>query len=85
MKNQKYVDVRIKEERQKFIEKLEENGYIVDETLFNRNDIICGRFPIVVNLDDKKISMLGNVTTSACAFQSNVLVSQEEFLKSINL
>ena len=82
MREQQGVDIRNKEERQKFIDKLENKGYIVDETLFSRNDIISGIFPIIVDLKNKKISMMGNVTTSACAVQSKVLISQEEFWKS---
>ena len=84
MREQQGVDIRNKEERQKFIEKLENKGYIVDETIFSRNYIISGIFPIIVNLKNKKISMMGNVTTSACAVQSKVLISQEEFWKSLS-
>ena len=83
MKEQQGVDIRNKEERQKFIERLENKGYIVDETIFNKEDIISGIFPIIVDLKNKKISMMGNVTTSACAVQSKVLISPEEFWKSI--
>lgn len=85
MREQQGVDIRNKEERQKFIENLENKGYIVDETLFSRNDIISGIFPITVDLKNKKISMMGNVTTSACAVQSKVLISQEEFWESLSL
>lgn len=85
MREQQGVDIRNKEERQKFIERLENKGYIVDETIFNKEDIISGIFPIIVDLKNKKISMMGNVTTSACAVQSKVLISPEEFWKSINM
>ena len=78
------VDIKDKEERQKFIDSLESKGYIVDETRFSRNDIICGRFPIIVNLESKKIDMMGNTTVSAAAASSGILVTQEEFEKLIN-
>lgn len=81
MREQQFVDIRNKEERQKFIEKLETNGYEIDTTIFSRNDILCGIFPIVVNINNKKISMLGNVTTAAAAVSSGVLITKEEFEK----
>lgn len=85
MREQQFVDIGNKEERQKFIEKLETNGYEIDTTIFSKDDIICGIFPIVVNLNNKKISMLGNVTTAAAAVSSGVLITQAEFEKNINL
>ncbi len=79
MKEEKYVDIRNKEERKDFIKNLETKGYIIDEKYFKREDIIDGIFPIVVNITDKKIRMLGNVTTSAAAASSGVLINKEQF------
>ena len=79
MKEEKYVDIRNKEERKDFIKNLETKGYIIDEKYFKREDIIDGIFPIVVNITDKKITMLGNVTTSAAATSSGVLINKEQF------
>ena len=79
MIEEKYVDIRNKEERKDFIENLETKGYIIDKTFFNRDDIIGGIFPLVVDLTNKKINMIGNVTTSAAAVSSGVLISKEQF------
>ena len=79
MIEEKYVDIRNKEERKDFIENLETKGYIIDKTFFNRDDIIGGIFPLVVDLTNKKINMMGNVTTSAAAISSGVLISKEQF------
>ena len=79
MKEQYCVDIRKKEERIKLIETLEGKGYTVDTTSFNREDIICGIFPIVVNITNKKINMMGNVTISAAAIRRGVLIGKEEF------
>lgn len=79
MKEEKYVDIRNKEERKDFIKNLETKGYIINEKYFKREDIIDGIFPIVVNITDKKITMLGNVTTSAAATSSGVLINKEQF------
>ena len=79
MKEEKYVDIRNKEERKDFIENLETKGYIIDKIFFNRDDIIGGIFPLVVDLTNKKINMMGNVTTSAAAVSSGVLISKEQF------
>ena len=79
MIEEKCVDVRNKEERKDFIENLETKGYIIDKTVFNRDDIIGDIFPLVVDLTNKKINMMGNVTTSAAAVSSGVLISKEQF------
>ena len=79
MIEEQYVDIRNKEERKDFIENLETKGYIIYKTFFNRNNIIGGIFPLVINLTNKKINMMGNVTTSAAAISSGVLISKEQF------
>ena len=79
MIEQRCVDIRNKEERTEFIQTLEAQGYIIDETTFSRGDIISGIFPIVVNITNKKINMMGNVTTSAAAISSGLLISKEQF------
>ena len=56
MIEEKYVDIRNKEERKDFIENLETKGYIIDKTFFNKNDIIGGIFPLVIDLTNKKIN-----------------------------
>lgn len=81
MIEEKYVDIRNKEERKDFIENLETKGYIIDKTFFNRNDIIGGIFPLVIDLTNKKINMMGNVTTSAVAVSSGVLINKEQLFQ----
>ena len=83
MREEYYVDIRNKEERQKFIEELESNGYIIDNTIFSREDIICKVFPIIVDKNNKKISTMGNTTTAAGAASCGLLISKEECLKMI--
>lgn len=79
MRDVQCVDIRNKEERLEFIKVLETNGYTVDESIFNKEKIICDKFPIIVDIKNKKINMMGNVTVSAAAVSSGVLISREEF------
>ena len=79
MKEEKYVDIRNKEERKDFIKNLEAKGYTIDKTCFNIEDIIDGIFPIAVNITEKKFHMMGNVTTAAAAASSGVLINREQF------
>ena len=79
MKEEKYVEIKSKEEREDFIKNLEAKGYTIDKTCFNREDIISGIFPIVVNITEKKFRMMGNVTTAASAASSGVLINREQF------
>lgn len=79
MIEEQYVDIRNKEERKDFIENLETKGYKIDKTFFDRNNIISGIFPLAIDLTNKKINMMGNVTTSAAAISSGVLISKEQF------
>ena len=85
MRKSQCVDVRGKEERLKFIEKLEANGYEIDTTPFDRNEIINGVLPIVVDFNNKKISMMGNVTTAAAAASCGIVMKQAEFEKILHL
>ena len=77
MIEEQYVDIRNKEERKDFIENLETKGYKIDKIFFDRNNIINGIFPLIIDLTNKKINMMGNVTTSAAAISSGVLISNE--------
>ena len=79
MREKYCVDIGNKEERKNFIEKLESNGYIVDETIFSRKDIICNKLPIIVEMNNKIISMMGNVTVVAAAVSSRVIIKKDEF------
>ena len=79
MIEEQYVDIRNKEERKDFIENLETKGYKIDKTFFDRNNIISGIFPLAIDLTNKKINMMGNVTTSAAAISRGVLISKEQF------
>ncbi len=77
MIEEKYVEIKNKEEREDFIKNLEAKGYTIDKKYFNREDIIDGTFPIAVNITEKKIRMMGNVTTAAAAASSGVLINRK--------
>ena len=79
MRERQCVNVQGKIERQKFIEMLESKGYTIDDTIFSRNKIICNIFPIIVDIKNKKISMMGNITTSAAAVSCGIVMSKKEF------
>ena len=73
-----YVRPTSQEARIQLINYLEEQGfkYIRRAT---RESTIESVFPVIVDVKKKTIDYMGNVTVSACAAGSNVLISEEEF------
>ena len=72
--------------RAEFIELLEKNGYVLDESEFRpRQAIIDASLPINVNTADKNYSMMGNVTCAAAVATSGSLISVEEAYEKIDL
>ena len=69
-----------KESRQDLVEFLEQQGYECEEdNVTNREKVLNTRLPVVVNVIDRKYSMLHNVVCAAASIASNILVSEEEF------
>ena len=76
MKEQHLIDIRNRKERLGFIEFLEDNRYTLQEDKIN---IVNSIFPIVINLKNKTIANMGNITCSATAKTQNILESEQEF------
>ena len=69
-----------KESRKDLIEFLEQQGYVCEEdNVTNREKVLNTRLPVVVNVIDKKYSMLHNVVCAAASIASNMLICEEEF------
>ncbi len=69
-----------KESRSDLLEFLELQGYECEvDNVTNREKVLNTRFPVVVNVIDRKYSMLHNVVCAAASIASNMLISEEEF------
>ena len=69
-----------KESRKDLIEFLEQQGYVCEEdNVTNREIVLNTRLPVVVNVIERKYSMLHNVVCAAASIASNMLISEEEF------
>jgi len=69
-----------KESRRDLVEFLEMQGYECEEdNVTNREKVLNTRLPVVVNVIDRKYSMLHNVVCAAASIASNMLISEEEF------
>lgn len=81
-----YVKEKDKQERQSFIEYLEQHGFKCDEDeVTTRQSTIDSIFPIMVDTLHKKYGHLHNVTCSAAAATSARLVSAAEFYEHFPL
>ena len=75
-----FVREKGKEERQKLIGFLENNGYELDQYEPRSKNEICDDFlPIVINPLEKKYRMMGNVTCAAAAVSSGKMITAQEF------
>ena len=69
-----------KESRKDLVEFLEQQGYVCEEdNVTNREKVLNTRLPVVVNVIDRKYSILHNVVCAAASIASNMLISEEEF------
>ena len=69
-----------KESRKELIEFLEQQGYECEEdNVTNREKVLNTRLPVVVNVIDRKYTILHNVVCAAASIASNMLISEEEF------
>ncbi len=69
-----------KESRKDLVEFLEQQGYVCEEdNVTNRDKVLNTRLPVVVNVIDRKYSMLHNVVCAAASIASNMLISEEGF------
>ena len=75
-----HVYTEDKESRRDLVEFLEMQGYECEEdNVTNREKVLNTRLPVVVNVIDRKYSMLHNVVCAAASIASNMLISEEEF------
>ena len=76
------IDCRDKDKRLQLIEFLESKGYIViNDNVTNRELLIESKFPVLVNFEDKTITMYHTITSSAAAASSGILISIDDFYK----
>ena len=69
-----------KESRSDLLEFLELQGYECEvDNVTNRDKVLNTRLPVVVNVIDRKYSILHNVVCAAASIASNMLISEEEF------
>ena len=69
-----------KESRNDLLEFLEMQGYECEvDNVTNRDKVLNTRLPVVVNVIDRKYSILHNVVCAAASIASNMLISEEEF------
>ena len=75
-----YVHPHTQAERNELVEFLEEEGFICKEdNSFNRQEILESRFPLIIELREKSIYCMGNVTCAAAAATSRIIMSDKEF------
>ena len=75
-----YVKTKGKEERQKLISFLKEQGYRVDKDESRTPDEIEeSNLPLEIDLTDKIYRMMGNATCAAAAVSSGKVITAEEF------
>lgn len=75
-----HVYTEDKESRNDLLEFLEMQGYECEvDNVTNRDKVLNTRLPVVVNVIDRKYSMLHNVVCAAASVASNMLISEEEF------
>ena len=68
------------EDRVKLIEYLESEGFsCVEDHTYSRKDTIASRLPLVIDLDQKKIYRMGNVTTAAAAASTGIIMTDRDF------
>ena len=69
-----------KESRNDLLVFLELQGYVCEvDNVTNRDKVLYTRLPVVVNVIDRKYSILHNVVCAAASIASNMLISEEEF------
>ena len=77
-----FVGAKGREERQKLIIFLEDNGFRLDaDECRSKEEILDDFLPIIVNVEEKNYRMIGNVTCAAAAVQGGGVKTAEEFYK----
>ena len=75
-----FVSFFVKEDRIKLIEFLESEGfYCLNNQSYSRQATIDSGFPLVIEMKEKYIYHLGNVTCSAAAAGSGIIMSDKNF------
>lgn len=77
---QNYVHPATEEDRVKLIEYLESEGFsCVENQSYSRQDTIESRLPLVIELEQKKIYRMGNVTSAAAAAGTGIIMTDRDF------
>ena len=75
-----FVRVSDPDDRKKLIETLEGDGFTLDEEFpLTRQDVLESNLPIIVDIENKIYSRMGNVTCAAAAAQSGKVIELSEF------
>ena len=67
-----------KEKRAGLLDFLEAEGFTYDPDT-DREDVLESRFPISLNLEERRMSRMGSVTTAAGAASAKLIMNAEEF------
>lgn len=74
-----YVEVgKDMHERETFIKNLESKGFEIEEK-YSRKGILKNVLPITVDLENKLIGRIGNVTCACVASKNGMIMHEEEF------
>ena len=77
---QNFVHPSTEEDRVKLIEFLESEGFsCVENHTYSRKDTIASRLPLVIELGQKTIYRMGNVTTAAAAASTGIIMTDRDF------
>lgn len=75
-----YVRTFDKEDRIKLIEFLESRGFwCIEDNIRCRTDIVESVLPLVINLNEKNISCMGNTTCAAAAASQKIIINSALF------
>lgn len=77
-RTQFYISVRSEEKRAKVLDFLESEGFSYKGS-WNRETVLESFLPILIEMDDKTISDMGNVTCAACAASAKLIMTAEQF------
>ena len=77
-----YVRPYTKEDRIKFIEFLESKGFMcIEDNGHCRASIVESELPLMIDINEKTISCMGNVTCAAAAASQKIIMGPELFYK----
>ncbi len=82
VKRKVFVEVKGADERAKFIDMLEKEGFVISEdAVRTKQEIIEAVFPLIVNIREKNYDMMGNATCAAAAVSCGALVGADDIYR----